>query len=136
MKRLNTYGEEFITKVKEEGRLEYINDYYQVDSVSVTQSQTNHLIDLVVVTHSEGIYVYGNKKYKLDRYGEIECNELFTIPFSRSDERKKELIENFVNTMYSNIYNYELKEITETEYNRSGDISEEEVRKILKNAIL
>ena len=43
MKRLNTYGEEFIQKVISEGRLEYINDYYQVDSVSVTQSQTNHL---------------------------------------------------------------------------------------------
>ena len=93
MKRLNTYGEDFIEKVKAEGKLEYINDYYQVDSITVTQSQTNHLINMCIVTHSEGIYVYNNKKYKLDRYGEIECNELFTIPFSRSDERKKELIE-------------------------------------------
>ena len=136
MKRLNTYGEEFIQKVKEEGRLEYINDYYQVDSITVTQSQTNHLINLIVVTHSEGIYVYGNKKYTLDMYGEIECNELFTVPFSRSDERKKELIQNFVNTMYSNIFNYEIKEITEIEYNRSGDISKEEIKTKLKNAIL
>ena len=136
MKRLNVYGEEFIEKVISEGRLEYINDYYQVDSITVTQSQTNHLINMCIVTHSEGIYVYGNKKYKLDRYGEIECNELFTIPFSRSDERKKELIDNFVNTMYSNIFNYEIKEITETEYNRSGDISKEEIRTKLKNAIL
>ena len=136
MKKLNVYGEEFIQKVKEEGRLEYINDYYQVDSITVTQSQTNHLINLIVVTHSEGIYVYNNKKYKLDMYGEIECNELFTVPFSRSDERKKELIENFVNTMYSNIFNYEIKEITENEYHVSGDISKEEIKTKLKNAIL
>ena len=136
MKRLNTYGEEFIQKVISEGRLEYINDYYQVDSVSVTQSQTNHLINLIVVTHSEGIYVYGNKKYKLDRYGKIECNEIFTILFLRSDERKKELIENFVEDMYAGVFNYEIKEITENEYNSYGEMTKEEVKSKLKNAIL
>ena len=136
MKNLNVYGEEFVEKVKEEGKLEDIKDYYQVDSLSVTQSQTSYLINLHVVTHAEEIYVYNNEKYKLDIYSKIECNELFTILFSCSDESKKELIENFVNTMYSNIFNYELKEITEIEYNKSGDIPKEEVKIRLKNAII
>ena len=122
MKKLNSYGEEFIEKVKEGGRLEDINEYCQVDNITVTQSQTSHLINMDAVVHSEEIYIYANEKYKLDIYSEIEGNEIFTIPFSCSDESKKELIENFVNTIYSNIYNYELKEITETEYNNSGDI--------------
>ena len=134
MKRLNEYGESFIEKVKEGGRLEYINDYYQVDSITVTQSQTYHLINLIVVTHKEEIYFYNNKKYILDTYAEIECNELFIIPFSHYD--KKELIENFVEDMYANIYNYELKEISEDEYNRSGDMTKEEVKSKLKNAII
>ena len=135
MKKLNVYGEEFIEKVKEEGRLEDITDYYQVDSISVTQSQTNYLINLLVTWHAEEIYLYNNNKYKLDIYSEIECNELFTIPFSSSDESKKELIENFVNTMYADIFKYELKEITENEYNRYGDISKEEIKSKLLEEI-
>ena len=136
MKKLNVYGEEFVEKVKEEGKLEYINDYYQVDNVSVTQSQTSYLINMCVVTHAEEIYLYNNKKYKLDVYTEIECNELFTVPFSCSDESKKELIENFVEDMYADIFKYEIKEITETEYSNSGDITKEEVKTRLKNAII
>ena len=136
MKRLNAYGEEFIAKVKEEGKLEDINDYYQVDNVSVTHSQTNYLINMCVVTHVEEIYLYNNNKYKLDIYAEIDCNELFTILISSSDETKKELIENFVEDMYSNLLSYEIKEITESEYNNSRDISKEEVKIRLKNAIL
>ena len=128
MKNLNVYGEEFIKKVKEDGKLESLNDYYQIDNVSVTQSQTNHLINIDVVTHTEEIYLYNNSKYKLDFYAEIECNKLFKVPFSSSDENKKELIENFVEDMYSNIFKYEIKEITEIEYNRSGDISKEEIK--------
>ena len=128
MKNLNVYGEEFVEKVKEEGKLEDINDYYQVDSISITQSQTNYLINMCVVTHTEEIYLYNNNKYKLDIYSEIECNELFTIPFSYTDERKKELIENFVEDMYADIFKYEIKEITETEYNTSRDISLEEIK--------
>ena len=38
--------------------------------------------------------------------------------------------------MYANIFNYELKEITEIEYNRSGDLSKEEIKTKLKNSIL
>ena len=136
MRKLNGYGEEFIKKVEEGGKLEAVNDFYQVDSVSVTQSQTNYLINMCVVNHVEEIYVYNNKKYSLDIFSEIECNELFTIPFSFTDEHKKELIENFVEDMYSNIFSYELKEITETEYNRSGDMSKEEIKTKLINAII
>ena len=136
MKNLNVYGEEFIEKVKEEGKLEYINDYYQVDNVSVTQSQTNHLINMCIVTHAEEIYLYNNNKYKFDVYTEIECNELFTVLFSCSDESKKELIENFVEDMYADIFKYEIKEMTETEYSNSGDIPKEEVKIRLKNAII
>ena len=136
MKRLNAYGEEFINQVKEGGKLEDTSDYYQVDGVSVTQSQTNHLINMCVVIHTEEIYLYNNKKYKLDTYSEIECNELFTIPFSCTDETKKELIENFIEAMYSDIYNYEIKELTEDEYNRAGDMSKEEIKKVLINAII
>ena len=72
--------------------------------------------------------MYNNSKYKLDFYAEIECNKLFKVPFSSSDENKKELIENFVNTMYADIFKYEIKEITENEYNTSRDISKEEIK--------
>ena len=126
MKNLKTYGESFIENVKLEGRLEDINDYYQVDSITVTQSQNNHLINLCVVTHTEEIYFYNNSKYKLDFYAEIECNELFTIPFSYNN--KKELIENFMEDMVSDIFKYEIKEITENEYNTSRNISKEEIK--------
>ena len=136
MKKLNVYGEEFIEKVKEEGKLVDINEYCQVDNITVTQSQTSHLINMDAVVHIEEIYIYANEKYKLDLYSEIECSEIFTILFSSTNDMKKELIENFVNTLYSNIFNYELKEITENEYNSSGDMTKEEVKKRLKNAIL
>ena len=136
MKKLNAYGEKYIEKVKEEGRLEDINDFHQISYISVTESQTSHLINLTVVTHSEEIYLYNNKKYRLDTYAEIECNELFTILFSSSDENKKDLIENFVNTMYADVFKYEIKEITEIEYNRSGDISKEEVKSKLEDTII
>ena len=136
MKDLNTYGEKSIEKIKEEGKLVDINDWFQVDNVSVTQSQTNHLINMDVVTHSEEIYLYNNEKYKLDIYSEIECNELFTIPISYTNRAKEELIENFVDDMYSDIHKYESKKITETEYNRSGDMSKEKVKNELEDAIL
>lgn len=135
MKNLNVYGEEFIKKVKEEGKLEDITKYYQVDSITVTQSQTNHLINMYVVMHVEEIYWYKHNKYKLDRYGEIDCNELFTIPFSTPDAKKKELIENFVEDIM-HIYNYDFEEITESEYFASGDMTKEEVKSKLEDIIL
>ena len=136
MKNLNLYGEEFIKKVEEIGKLEDVYEYYQVDNISITQSQTAYLINMCVVNHTEEIYVYNNKKYKLDIYSEIECNELFTVLFSHTDENKKELIENFVEDMYSNIFNYELKAITENEYNLCRDISKEDIKTKIINAII
>ena len=136
MRKLNGYGEEFIKQVTEGGRLEDTSDYFQVADVSVTQSQTNHLINLDVLTHTEEIYLYNNKKYKLDVYSEIECNELFTIPFSYTDEHKKELIENFIEAIYSNIFNYEIKGITEDEYNRAGDLAKEDIKRKIIKAII
>ena len=120
MKNLNFYGEDFIEKVKEEGRLEDINDFYQVDYVSVRQGQTSHLIDVTVILHSEEIYIYNNKKYKLDVYQEFVCNELFTISFNTKN--KEDLIDNFVEDMYSNIFDYVILDITEDEYNSCRDI--------------
>ena len=38
--------------------------------------------------------------------------------------------------MYSNIFNYEIKEITENEYNSYGEMTKEEIKSKLKNAIL
>ena len=136
MKNLNNYGERFIEKVKEEGKLININDWFQVDNISITQSQVNHLINLCVVIHTEEFYLYNGEQYKLDIWSEADCNEIFTIPFSDTDEKKKDLIENFIEDMASDIHKYESKEITETEYNRSGDISLEEIRNKLENAII
>ena len=136
MKKLNGYGEEYIKRVKLEGKLEDITDYYQIDNISVTQSQNNYMINMLVTWHAEEIYLYANEKYKLDFYAKIECNEILTIPFSYTNRAKEELIENFVNTMYSDILSYEITDITEIEYNRYGDISKEEVKTKLKNAII
>ena len=136
MKNLNVYGEEFIEKVKAEGKWEDVTDYYQVDSVSVTQSQTNFLINLCVVTHTEWIYIYNKKKYKLDLYNEMDCNEIFTIPCSSKKTKKKELVENFVEDMYSNIFNYDIKDITENEYNNSRDLTREEIKTKIINSII
>ena len=136
MTNLKNYGKEFIKKVKEKGRLENVTDYCQVDNVSITQSQNNYLINMCIVIHTEEIYVYKNKKYTLDLYSKIDCNEIVTIPCSSTDEHKKDLIENFIKNMHSDIFNYESKEISENEYNQSSDISKEEIKSRLKNAII
>ena len=72
MKNLNAYGEEFIKKIKEEGKLEDINEFHQISYIAVTESNTSHLINLDVLTHSEENYIYNNNKYKLDIYTEIK----------------------------------------------------------------
>ena len=136
MKRLNAYGKEFIEKVKEEGKLVDINEYCQVDNITVTQSQTSHLINMDAVVHIEEIYIYANEKYKLDIYSEIECNEIFKILFSSTSENKKELIKNFIEDMFYAIYDYDIKEITESEYYNSGDLSKEEIKNKLEAAII
>ena len=38
--------------------------------------------------------------------------------------------------IYANIFKYEIKEITEIEYNRYGDMTKEEVRSKLEDSII
>ena len=65
MKKLNVYGEDFIESVKEAGKLEDINDYYQVDSlalIKITKSpyrgtmNTNVLIGLALIKITKSPY--------------------------------------------------------------------------------
>ena len=136
MKNLNSYEKGYIEKVKEGGKLEDIYDYYQIDNISVTKSQNKYVINIRVVTHTEEIYVHKHKKYTLDTYNKIDCNEIFTVPFASTDEEKRALIENFVKDMYFNIFNYETKEISEKEYNGYREMTKEEIKSRLKNAII
>ena len=136
MKRLNAYGEEFIEKIKEEGRLEDINEFHQISYLAITESSTKHLINLDVVEHLEEIYIYNNKKYKLDVYVERECNELFTFPKSLPQDKKEALIAAFLANPYENINNYDIKYISEHEYELSRDISIAEIKNRLENKII
>ncbi len=136
MKNLNIYGDKSKEIIISEGRLENINDFHQISYISVTESQTNHLINLDVLTHSEEIYIYNNEKYKLDVYTEQECNELFTFPKSLSQDKKEDLIDAFLDNPYENINNYNIKSITESEYNTSRDISISEIRDALEEKIM
>ena len=136
MKNLNIYGDKSKEIIISEGRLENINDFHQISYISVTESQTNHLINLDVLTHSEEIYIYNNEKYKLDVYTEQECNELFTIPKSLSQDKKEDLIDAFLDNPYENINDYNIKYITESEYNTSRDISISEIRDALEEKIM
>ena len=136
MKNLNAYGEEFIEKIKEEGKLEDINEFHQISYISVTESNTNHLINMDVSTHSEEIYIYKNRKYSLDTYTEQECNELFTFPKSLSQEKKENLINNFLDNPYENLNDYSIKYINESEYDTSRDVSIAEIRNTLEKKVL
>ena len=136
MKKLNGYGEEFIQKIKENGKLENINEFHQISYISVTESNTHHLINMDVSTHSEEIYIYNNAKYTIDIYTEQECNELFTFPKSLSQAKKENLIDAFLDNPYENINDYNIKYIAESEYNTSRDISIAEIRNILEKKVL
>lgn len=136
MKNLNIYGDKSKEIIISEGRLENINDFHQISYISVTESQTNHLINLDVLTHSEEIYIYNNEKYKLDVYTEQECNELFTFPKSLSQDKKEDLIDAFLDNPYENINDYNIKYITESEYNTSRDISIDVLRDTLEEKIM
>ena len=136
MKNLNIYGDKSKEIIISEGRLENINDFHQISYISVTESQTNHLINLDVLTHSEEIYIYNNEKYKLDVYTEQECNELFTFPKSLSQDKKEDLIAAFLDNPYENINDYNIKYITESEYNTSRDISIDVLRDTLEDKIM
>ena len=135
MKNLNSYGEEFINEVLNYGRLEDENVYSQVNYISITESNTNFLINIEVVEHSETKYIYNDIKYIYNSYKKFICNEIFTISKRLSEEEKEELIYNLCND-FSNYYEFDEEDITEDEYYLSHDLSRFEIKQKLENKIL
>ena len=135
MKNLNSYGENYIEKVLNYGRLEDEKIYSQIDYVSVTESNTHFLINIEIVEHSESKYIYNNIKYIYHRYKKFVCDEIFTISKRLSEEAKEELIENFCND-FSNYYQFEEEDISEDEYYLSNDLPRFKIRIRLENKIL
>ena len=135
MKNLNSYGKEFIKEVIKKGRLEDIQIYSQTDYISITESTTNFLINLEVVEHSESIYYYNNIKYIYNSYKKFICNEIFTISKRLTEDAKEELIDNFCDD-YSNYFEFEQEEISESEYYASNDFSLVEIKQKLEDKIL
>ena len=135
MKNLNSYGEKFINEILNYGRLEDEQIHKQVDYVSITESNTHFLVNIEVVEHSEKIYIYNNIKYLYNSYKKFICNEIFTISKRLSEEAKEELISNFCND-FSNYYEFEQEEISESEYYSSNDLSKFKIIQKLENKIL
>ena len=135
MKNLNSYGENYIEKVLDYGRLEDEQIHKQVDYLSITESNTNFLINIEIVEHSESKYIYNNIKYIYHRYKKFICNEIFTISKRLTEDEKEELVENFCED-FSNYYEFEQENITESEYYSSNDLSRFEIRIRLENKIL
>ena len=135
MKNLNSYGEKFINEILNYGRLEDENLYKQIDYLSITESNTHFLINVEIVEHSECKYIYNGYKYIYNSYKKFICNEIFTISKRLSEEAKEELIDNFCDE-FSNYYEFEQKNITESEYYSSNDLSRLEVKEKLENKIL
>ena len=136
MKKLNLYGKKFINEVLNYGRLEDENIYSQVDYISITESNTNYLINLEIVEHSEGKYIYNGIKYIYNSYKKFICNEIFTISKRLSKEKKQELINNFCNDMFSNYYNFYCEDISEDDFYLTSDLSENKIKYLLENEIL
>ena len=135
MKNLNSYGEKFINEILNYGRLEDEQLYKQIDYISITESNTHFLVNIEIVEHSEGKYIYNGIKYIYNRYKRFICNEILTISKRLSEEAKEELVENFCDD-FSNYYEFEQKNITESEYYSSNDLSRLEVKEKLENKIL
>ena len=135
MKKLNVYGEEFIEKVIEKGRLEDEQIHKQVDYLSITESNTNFLVNIEIVEHSEGKYIYNGIKYIYNSYKKFICNEIFTISKRLTEDEKEELISNFCDD-FSNYYQFEEEEISEDEYYSSNDLSRFEIKQKIENKIL
>ena len=135
MKNLNSYGEKFINEILNYGRLEDEQIHRQVDYVSVTESNTNFLINIEIVEHSIDKYIYNGIKYIYNSYKKFICNEIFTISKRLSEDEKEALISNFCND-FSNYYEYEEEEISEDEYYSSNDISRFKMIQKLENKIL
>ena len=132
---LNLYGKKFINEGLNYGWLEDEKIYSQIDYISVTESNTNFLINIEIVEHSESKYIYNNIKYIYHRYKKFICNEIFTISKRLTEDKKEELIRNFCN-YFSNYYQYEEEEISEDEYYSSNDLSRFEIIQKLENKIL
>ena len=135
MKKLNSYEKEFIEEVIKKGRLEDEQIHKQVDYVSITESNTNFLLNIEIVERSENKYIYNNIKYIYNSYKKFICNEIFTISKRLSEEAKEELISNFCND-FSNYHEFEQEEISEDEYYSSNDFSRFKIRQKLENKIL
>ena len=135
MKNLNSYGEKFINEVLNYGRLEDEQIYKQIDYVSITESNTHFLINIEIVEHSEGKYIYNGIKYLYNSYKKFICNEIFTISKRLTEDEKEELISNFCDD-FSNYYEFEQEEISEDEYNSSNDLSRFKITQKLENKIL
>ena len=135
MKNLNSYGEKFINEILNYGRLEDEQLYKQIDYVSITESNTNFLMNIEIVEHSESKYIYNNIKYIYHRYKKFICDEIFTISKRLTEDEKEELISNFYDD-FSNYYQFEEEEISEDEYYSSNDLSRLEIKQKLENKIL
>ena len=135
MKNLNAYGEEFINEILNYGRLEDEQLYKQIDYISITESNTNFLVNIEIVEHSEDRYIYNGIKYIYHSYKRFICNEIFTISKRLSEDANEELIDNFCDD-FSNYYEFEQKNITESEYYSSNDLSRFEMIIKLENKIL
>ena len=135
MKNLNAYGEEFIKEILNYGRLEDVQLYRQVDYISITESSTHFLINIEMVEHAEEIYFYNNNKYIYDSYKKFICNEIFIISKRLSEDEKEELINNFCDD-FSNYFEFEQEDISESEYYSSNDLSIFEIKQKLENKIL
>ena len=135
MKNLNSYGEKFINEVIEKGRLEDEQIHKQVDYLSITESNTNFLVNIEIVEHSESKYIYNGIKYLYNSYKKFICNEIFTISKRLTEVAKEELVDNFCDD-FSNYYEFEQEEISEDEYNSSNDFSRWEIKQKLENKIL
>ena len=135
MKNLNSYGEKFINEILNYGRLEDEQLYKQIDYMSITESNTNFLINIEIVEHSEGKYIYNGIKYLYNSYKKFICNEIFTISKRLTEDEKEELISNFCDD-FSNYYEFEEEEISEDEYYSSNDLSRFKITQKLENKIL
>ena len=136
MKNLNSYGEEFINEVLNFERLEDENIYKEINNISVTESNTSYLINLVIKEKSEQIYIYNKDKYKYNSYKLFFCDEIFTISKKLNEEKKQELINNFCNDMFSNYYNFYYEDISEDDFYLTSDLSENKIKYLLENEIL
>ena len=135
MKKLNSYEKEFIKEVLNYGRLEDEQIHRQVDYVSITESSTHFLLNIEVVEHSEGKYIYNGIKYIYNSYKKFICNEIFIISKRLTEDEKEKLINNFCDD-FSNYHEFEQEEISFDEYYSSNDLSRFKIKQKLENKIL